>query len=92
MQISTFTRKPFDVEAVQVTEENMGEVAAWCGGRVQTIRVDDKDVRYIKVRVVRPMSEKQTQAYVGEWVLEVNKGHKVYTNKAFLENFIPKTA
>ncbi len=27
-----FTRKPETVEAVHVTEENMAEVAAWCGG------------------------------------------------------------
>jgi hypothetical protein len=31
-----YVRKPFEVEAVQVTEENLEEVAQWCHGELQT--------------------------------------------------------
>ena len=32
LKIEHYTRKPFPVEAVQVTEENLNEVAESCGG------------------------------------------------------------
>jgi hypothetical protein len=81
-----FARKPFHVDAVQVTEENMAQVAEWCNGEV---RVDAAagDAKHIHVRVSRPLNERQTKAYVGDWILYAGTGYKVYTNKAFAGNF-----
>lgn len=87
METQKFTRKPFEVDAVQVTAENMKEVANWCQGEIKGN--DSGDGRYIKVRVLRVMSEKQTQAYVGDWVLYAGTGYKVYTAKAFKNSFEP---
>lgn len=90
MKTAKYARKPFEIDAVQVTAENLEEVAAWCEGEI--IGVDgemEKSVeeRYIKVHVHRPMNEKQTKAFVGDWVLYAGKGFKVYTNKAFEASF-----
>jgi hypothetical protein len=86
--IEEYTRKPFNIEAVQVTRENMEEVAKWCGGVVQ---LDAKNKRYIKVDVNLPLTEKQTKAYLDDWVLKSdNRGKgrfKVYTHKAFVHCF-----
>lgn len=90
-----YTRKPFEVQAVQVTEENFEDVAAWCGGTIVTVRApkeldgtsEGEVKRYIKVNVSRPLNERQTQAYVGDWLLEAEKGLKVYADGPFTRNF-----
>lgn len=80
----TYTRKPFEIEAVKVTEENMEDVAKWCGGEIQTT---ESGKRFIKVDVTRPLSDKQTRAFAGDWTLRVKNSFKVYTNKAFVHCF-----
>lgn len=89
LEISRWTRKPFDVEAVQVTKENYDEVAKWCQGTVVT---GEGEGDYIKVRVLRVINERQTRAYVGDWVLYAGTGYKVYTDKAFRKSFVPFAA
>lgn len=94
-----FARKPFVVDGVQVTAENMQEVAEWCNSEVREVRQarknqpeDDRKeagTLYVKVRVLRPLSERQTMAFVGDWVLYAGTGYKVYTNKAFRATFDP---
>jgi hypothetical protein len=44
---------------------------------------------YISVRVAYPINPRQTQAYLGDWVLKSGKSFKVYTNSAFEKSFIP---
>lgn len=99
MSIKTegYSRKPFHVDAIQVTAENMEEVAAWCGGKIRTsnrvIRddnnkvVDRKEVSFIKVNVHRSLNERQTKGYVGDWILLSDGGVKVYTERAFERAF-----
>lgn len=84
MKTHKFARKPFYVDGVRVTEQNIEELAEWCGG---DIREDRAGVKHIKVRVNRPLTPRQTQAYVGDWVLYGVSGYKVYTQKAFDKSF-----
>ena len=86
-----FMRKPFLVEGVRVTEENMAAVAEWCSGQVDsTIPMGKKyPVNYVKVRVIRPLNERQTRAFKGDWVLYAGTGYKVYSDKAFKDSFVP---
>lgn len=83
-----YARKPFLVDAVLVTAGNIAEVARWCKGEVL---IDDSNTRrkYIKVQVVRPLNERQTMAFVGDWVLYAGTGFKVYSSKAFAQVFDP---
>lgn len=85
LQIESYLRKPFQIEAVKVTEDNMVKVAEWCGGDVFA----DDPGAYIKVRVYRALNVRQTQAFVGDWVLYAGTGYKVYTDKAFHNSFTP---
>lgn len=78
-----FARKPFYVDAVRVSETNMEEAAKWCEGEIHT----NEEGRFIKVTVHRPLTERQTQAFVGDWVLFAGSGYKVYTPKAFDKSF-----
>ena len=77
-----YVRKPFFVDAVQVTLDNIAAVATWCDGKVI---VDTPP--YIKVKVKRPLAERQTRAFVGDWVLSSGNGYKVYTQSSFEKNF-----
>lgn len=89
LDIRTFRRKPLFVEAVTVTEANMYEVASWCGGKVKTDDSDEptKGQLYIKVKVKRPLNDRQTRAYIDDKVLKAGASFKVYTPKAFDVSF-----
>ena len=84
LETQKFVRKPFDVEAVQVTEENFDAVVEWTAGQVE---FKDDGTKYIRVRVHQPMNPEQTRAYIGDWVL-YSRGFKVYKDKAFRNNFV----
>lgn len=92
LQTTKHTRRPFNVEAVKVTAENMEQVAKWCRGQVRSSAGPGgrNPQRYIKVPVKIPLTTRQTQAYAGDWVviaLDKPKGFKVYTPKAFASTF-----
>lgn len=87
MKTEQFARKPFLIDAVQVTAANIDEVTKWCGGKVETIERGNKTVKYIDVPVSRPMNERQKKAFVGDWVLKAGKSFKCYTSRAFDDCF-----
>jgi hypothetical protein len=105
MQINRFMRKTFYVDAVQVTETNLHFVADWCDGKVKTLNQEDAKNwntparignPYVKVKVNRPFSMRQTAAFVGDWVVKVTNttrdggtvdSCRVYTNGAFNRSF-----
>lgn len=80
IRIQKFARKPFTVDAVLVTEDNMAEVAKWCGGTIEHTR---DEIPFVKVDVVKPLNTRQTRAFAGDRVLHSTKGFKVYTQKPF---------
>lgn len=83
IEIVKYARKPFEVEAVQVTATNMEEVAQWCDGSVQ----QENGNTFVKVNVARVLNERQTKAFIDDWVLKAGNGYKVYTPKAFSKSF-----
>lgn len=44
---------------------------------------------YIRVHVHRALNERQTKAFIGDWVLYAGTGFKVYSAKAFNNSFEP---
>lgn len=85
MHTNKYSRRIFEIDAVQVTPENMEEVATWCEGAVRHNVAGDA---YVKVKVHRPMNEKHTRAYPGDWVSLSKSGYKVYTDRAFQNSFV----
>lgn len=103
-EVSTtkYVRKPLYVEAVQVTSENFLDIVNWCQALVgvqgseagtETRPADgvelDPAKHYIRIRVHNPQSQRQTKAFVGDWILYTEMGYKIYTEKAFNDNFDP---
>jgi hypothetical protein len=78
-----YARKRFEVDAVQITDDNMEEIADWCLGEV----LEERGSKYVKVDVMRVLNERQTKGFVGDWILYAGSGFKVYTTKAFIQSF-----
>lgn len=91
LNIRKYARKALYVDAVEVTEENMAELAEWCKGQVRTQTIEKNGVsseeKYVKVKVHRALSVRQTKAFVGDWVLSTPTGFKVYPPRAFDKSF-----
>lgn len=92
IKATRFIRKPFVVVGYQVTEENMEFIRAWCKGHIIEAQKDDEKT-FIRVPVDRPTHQKQTQAFVGTWViLSMNQRNeesfKVYAQDWLDKNFI----
>lgn len=91
MKTQTYNRKPFQVEAVQVTVDNLEKVAEWCQGILDTDFHPEDEVGkvFIRVKVKHPLNARQTKAYLGDWVLKAGEGFKVYNDVAFEKSFEP---
>lgn len=89
LKLEEYERLPFTIQAVEVTAENLHAVAKWCGGEVRTSGKRGIQ-KYIKVNVNRALNDRQTMAYIGDFVLKAGSGFKVYTPRAFSESFRKK--
>lgn len=85
METKVYNRKPFSVHAIQMTAENAFDIAEWCRGEVR--KDSSTQQLYVKVNVIKPADERQTQAHIGDWVLRSGNSFKVYSNKAFNSTF-----
>jgi hypothetical protein len=88
MQTTKFLRKPLSVEAVQVTEGNMAQIAEWANGTLYTDVLDPAEW-YIDIKVIHPLRRKECRAHIGEWILKSKQGFKIYSDRAFQKGFEP---
>jgi len=95
MDVQKYARNPLTVEAVQVTEENVYEVAKWCGGDVVSHKMLIPDAvtgrpteqKRIVLDTLRPLYKKHTEAIPGDWILKSDHGFKIYADVAFTKGF-----
>lgn len=78
---ATYERRTFRVQAIQVTKENLEELAAWTGGEIS-----NTPNKFIVIPVHR---RNTTRAYVGDWITRLGAGSnfRVYACSVFLEGF-----
>jgi hypothetical protein len=91
MDIKSARRKSFDVTYVIVSEENIEEVAAWCGGEIGGEGAE----RFVKVTDKNAISARQTKAFVGDYILKMSESgtsFKAFTEKAFNKSYEPIVA
>lgn len=89
VKIEKFERKSFPVDAVRVTEENIQDVAQWCNGEIHHQADNTGTLNpYVKVKVRYPLNQRQTMAFLGDWILATDRGFKVYTDNALSQSFI----
>lgn len=89
LKIEEFHRRPLAVQVVQITPKNMREAAAWCRGEIKETHpnANGNTRKFIQVPVSRPVSNRQTQAFVGDFVCKAETGFKVYLQNAFPQSF-----
>lgn len=85
MEMSTFVRKPFTVEAVEVTNENIAEIAEMVG----TLRQKDNGTPYIQVD--RRLVPNIFRVYPGFWMTKMGDNIRCYAKRVFKEQFIEST-
>lgn len=88
LHVRKYIRKPLSFDAVQVTKDNMEEVALWCGGQV--ITTFNTARHYVEVPVVNATKLHQTKAYEHFYVVKGHHSWRVYTPKSFETNFMAK--
>lgn len=91
MDTKQYFRRPFDVNAVEVTPDNASKVAEWCGGTVEMGEYKHSKYR-IQLPVVKvpgngPNKGKSVDARIGYFVVEHNGSFRVYRPKQFEETF-----
>lgn len=81
MEFSTFVRKPFVVEAVEVTAENIAEVAKYVGD----LREKEDGTPYILVD--RRLVPNVFKVYPGFFMTKMGENVRCYSRKIFKEQF-----
>lgn len=87
VETQKYIKKPLYVDAVRITEDNFWDIVSWCQGEVQEHDAPGDNKKHIRVRVHNPKNQRQTKAFIGDWLLYTERGYKVYTNKAFHASF-----
>lgn len=85
MEFKTFVRKPFTVEAVEVTKENIEELAPLIG----TLRTKDDGTPYIQVD--RRLVPNIYRVYPGFWMTKMGDNVRCYSKRIFNEQFAQAT-
>jgi hypothetical protein len=75
-----FTRKPFVVEAIQITEENIAELAPLVG------ELQSKDDELF-IRLDKRIVPNIHRAYVGWWITRMEDNLRCYSAKIFEDQF-----
>lgn len=82
MEFTTFVRKPFVVEAVEVTAENLQEVAKHIGD----VREKEDGTPYILVD--RRLVPNIFKVYPGFFMTKMGDNVRCYSRKIFMEQFV----
>lgn len=82
LEFSTFIRKPFIVEAVEVTEENIGEISKFVG----TLREKEDGSPYISVN--RMLFPNIYRVYPGFWMTKMGDNVRCYSRQVFTRQFV----
>lgn len=89
MKTEKYIRTPTEIDCVQVTKDNMQEVAEWCGGEVFEIKNKVPNLRqFIEVPVLNPQHVRHGRAFVGDWVVMDPRGVKVFNPQVFGRHFV----
>ena len=83
MEFTRFVRKPFVVEAIEITAENIEEVAKYVGD----VRVEEDDgTKYILVD--RRLVPNVFRVYPGFFMTKMGRNVRCYSRKIFREQFV----
>lgn len=82
LEFSSFVRKPFRIEAVQITVDNIGEIARFVG----TIREKEDGSPYIEVD--RRLVPNIMNVHPGYWLTKMRNNVRCYSDYVFKAQFV----
>lgn len=82
MEFTTYVRKPFVVQAIEVTAENINEVAKYIGD----VREREDGTQYILVD--RRLVPNVFKVYPGFFMTKMGENIRCYSRKIFREQFV----
>lgn len=82
MDFAEYVRKPFVVNAVLITEENIAEIAEHVG----LLRKKDDGTSYIQVD--RRLIPNVFRVYPGFWMTKMGDNYRCYSGRVFEEQFV----
>jgi hypothetical protein len=85
MEFTSFVRKPFSVEAVEVTLDNIEEVAKYVGD----LKEKEDSTKYILVD--RRLVPNVYRVYPGFFMTKMGENVRCYSRKIFKEQFVEFT-
>lgn len=85
MEFIKFVRKPFTVEAIEITKENIAEIAELVG----TLHQKDNGTPYIQVN--RRIVPNVFRVYPGYFMTQMGDNIRCYSKRIFAEQFIKNT-
>lgn len=83
-EYTSFVRKPFTVEAVQITEANIEELAP----KIGTLKYKDEDNTPF-IHVDPKLIPNIYRVYPGFWLTKMGGNSRCYANKIFVSQFVP---
>lgn len=84
MTFDKFIRRPFAVEAIMITSENIAELAAVLG------ELKEKDGEHW-IAIDRRIVPNIRKAYLGWWITKLDDNYRAYSPKVFEKEFMPHT-
>lgn len=85
MEFTTFVRKPFVVEAVEVTKDNIEEIAKYVGD------LKEKEDGSLYILVDRRLVPNVFKVYPGFYMTKMGENVRCYSRKIFRDQFMEKT-
>lgn len=88
MKLEEWERKTFRIQAVQVTEEDMEEIAAWCDGRIYIKKDEGEDPAfYIQFTAIHHKQKQTMKAFVGDWITWSGSSFHHYKDSSFRKGY-----
>ena len=87
LKYETFVRTPFKIEAVEVTDENLNQIADMLGSKVFT----DTRTGNNFIGVDNDKMPGIYRIYAGFWVTKMGHRYRAYSQQRFLKEFIRLT-
>lgn len=88
------TRNPFDVIAVEVTFENIEQLAKWCGGEISTatyrIAGTKAKLPCVKLPAGGKLTGETITALIGHWVIKHDDTFRVFRSEIWRKQFTVK--
>lgn len=82
MELTEYIRKPFIVEAVEITKENVEDVAAYVGEVVY-----DEDDKPMYIESDRQLMPGIPRVYLGFYMTRMGDNIRCYSRRVFFEQF-----